>query len=101
MSKDISAIRGLLNQLAPLIPQLLTQEKNIVSALSDIQSGLSRLNTSISNEIQAAATAITNAVAESGAVSASDAEAIAAQLNAAAQKLDDETATLTQTPPAS
>lgn len=72
----------------------------IMSAIDDLRTAVTELNTSVSNEIAAIAAAIKAASSGStdGSVSASDVESFVIQINTAKATLDAETAVLTATP---
>lgn len=78
------------------LSQLLEKDGQIMSALSDLNTAYTRLNTSISAEIQAVSDKIASL---GGAVSAADAAALVSTLNALSDKVDAETASLTGTAP--
>lgn len=73
-----------------------------MAAIDDLKAEVAALGTSISAEITAATTAITNAqAANNGAVPAADAEAIVTQLKTLQSTVDQATATFgPQVPPA-
>jgi hypothetical protein len=81
------------------VAEILKGQQNIMSALSDLQTAVTNLGTSISSEIAAVTAAIqASQNANSGAVSATDAEAVVASLQNLQKTVDAETAALTPAP---
>lgn len=68
----------------------------LMAAKDDMTTAITNLNSSVSSEIAAVATAIQNAVTNSGGIGAADAQAFVDQLLQTKQTLDAETASITQ-----
>jgi len=91
--------RATLSGMAIAVAQIAKQQERILSALTDLQSSVANLGTSISNEISAVKASIAASAANNnGSVSAADVEAVVGQLTNLQQTVDAETAALAPQP---
>lgn len=93
------ALRELQQQIALLTEVIKEGFQTMATALDDLTASVTNLGTSLSNELAAVATALSNAKQPDGSVSAADVETAVTNINALAAKLDAETAALTTPAP--